>query len=199
MSPLKPLRARTNSIKQTTHLDSTYPHATTGDVFAFSVDCVVFQQDAPTNRVVIQQLLELGQNAEWQRCGVFLTCREDGPDDKNDAWVTLDGVEMPEMSRDLGWSYGRIDVSVRIRQQSSIGVFADQKLQPNDAGLGGLSLVAFPQGVSAQTFPAATWSFAASDGSTISVVESPVSNLRAALVSPTNTMTSGRVSLMDEV
>lgn len=195
-NPLKPLRIRTAHQRQTVVFSKSRPIPMQHEPLEYTLDFPVLGTSASNSRAVIQQLLELGQNAEWQRAGIYLTCREDGVLDANDGWYTLQGVDVPELSQAAGWANAQLDVLLRARRALDIGSYVDAKAVPNDYGLVGTPMAAYPQGLAAG-FPAATWSLAASDGSTISIVENPTTVLRAALTDPNSTMTLGRCAVID--
>lgn len=197
-NPLKPLRVTNRAQSDVVAFDQEYKHLTEGGAITYTVETVGLAGSPNASRAVLAQLIELGQNTRWSRCGIYVVCREDGVSDAQDGWYWLEGVDAAEVTRDLGWANVKIDLTLRRRRRTEIASYVDQKTVPNDLNLGGTALAAYPQGLGSGVWPPSTWTFVAADGSSILAVEAPTTVLRAPLADPVATMTSGRCAAYDE-
>lgn len=202
LSPAKDVQVRTSQNTKSIVWGQSFPVAINSDVVEYSFDVPVFTGSgiepggAAANRALAAQLLELAQNPEWQRAGIYLTMREDFTD-AQDGWYGIASVSTPEDDPSYhGWLMATVAIALRGRRTSAIGTFVDGKAQDNDFALGGTTMGAYPQGIGSG-YPAATYSLAASDGSTIGIVEGPPSVMRAPFSSGINCMTKGRCAALD--
>ena len=77
-SPVKAIKVSSNSGKQTVLFDQEYPYALQSSPVEVDADTVIYES-SPANAILrLTQMIELAQNAEWQRCGFFIQWREDG-------------------------------------------------------------------------------------------------------------------------
>jgi hypothetical protein len=190
-NPVKPIKVATTEGKSAVLFDSTYPYALQSDVPATQFDTVIYQNTPAQALATLHQIEELTQNAEWQRCGVYIQWREDGVQDGEDGWYIIKSAEISEDYIFSGYAEPKIEVELRARKAQTIGTFVDSKAVPNDYNLSGVGLAAFPQGLGVTIFPTATWTYSGFDGSQISVVENPPQIMKGNLQTPVG---SGSVS-----
>ncbi|SRR5258708_6642075 len=195
-NPIKTIKVASTTGKQVVLFDQEYVFGLQSSPVQIDADTVIYET-SPVNALArLTQMIELAQNAEWQRCGLFIQWREDGTVDPEDGWYIIRPTEISEDFLFSSYAEPKISVELRARQRQSIGVYVDSKVVPNDANLAGVGLAAIPMGFVTQ-YPAATWTFAGANGN-ISVIENPISVLRATLSVPNNTMTIGRCAVTDE-
>jgi hypothetical protein len=175
--------------------DATYPYSLQADSKQHNLQHVILEATQTLALVRMHQFEELFMNSEWQRAGVFLTFREDGTLDGEDGWYTLDSLDVDESMIFSAYAEPKLDVSCRRHQQETIGVYVDAKAVPNDLSLSGTTLAVQPGGTT-QGYPLNTWSFAASDGSTILANENPPTTMQMPFTSPTNCMTQQRCTVL---
>ncbi len=197
-NPIKTLAVKMTHARQTIMFGGSFPTALQSDIVEFNIPVPIMGVDAAASRAIVGQLLELAENADWQRAGIYITMRED-VNDVQDGWYGIGSVSAPEdMPAEKGWLEADMDVLLRCRRTSSIGVFVDAKVQVNDLNLGGVATGIYPAGLG-NGYPQATYAMVGVDGSTINLVESPPATMRAPIVSPTDIMSLGRCAVTDEI
>jgi hypothetical protein len=195
-NPVKKIMVSSTTGKQVVLFDAEYAYALQSSPVQVDADTVVYEASPANALARLQQMIELAQNAEWQRAGFFVQWREDGTVDPEDGWYIIRPTTFSEEFIFSAYAEPTISVELRARQRLSIGVYVDSKLVPNDANAAGVGLAALPMGFVTQ-YPAATWTLVGVNGN-ISVIENPISVLRATLSIPNNTMTIGRCAVTDE-
>lgn len=197
--PIKTLKSSASHNTQPIVFDSAYPFAVMGDVIEFSVPTMFFESSQALVLQRMHQLEELQQNAEWQRCGVYIQWREDGINDGEDGWYLLKSVDMSEDIVFSGYTEPVIDVMLRARFANKIGMYVDAKTVASDIS-GGAVPIAFISGdfTAGNIYPATTYSFPASDGSTIYGIENPSSKISGQCTAPANLMSRGRCAVWDD-
>lgn len=196
-SPVKPIKVTMQDGKQTVLLDNTYPYALQPDVVDITVDTVLYTNSQSTLLSLIHQIEELGQNAEWQRAGLFIQWREDGVSDGEDGWYVVKSVDISEDFVFSAYAEPKIDVELRVRQQSNIGIYVDAKAVPNDYNLSGTTMAVYPPGMNTTIYPLSGYSNNGKDASVLQVVENAPSVMKAQLLTPLSVMNSGRCSVFD--
>lgn len=202
-NPIKPIRVVMNgsSVSQAYQgylFDNTYPLAVQKDIQNIEATTAAFSSTVNGALALIHQIEELASNAEWQRCGMYIQWRDDGVQDGEDGWYTFNQVDISEDTIFSGYSEPKISVDLRQRFIPYLGSFIDSKAQPNFKGLSGTTLGAYPGGLDTSNLnPKSTWSYSASDGSTIFVVEGPPNQIQAPLTAPLQTMTMARCAVYD--
>lgn len=195
-NPVKAVKVSTTTGKQVVLFDQEYSYPLQAQPVEVDANTVVYEA-SPVNALArLTQMIELAQNAEWQRCGFFVQWREDGTVDPEDGWYTIRPLEISEEFLFSSYAEATISVELRARQRQSIGIYVDSKAVPNDFNATAVGLAAIPMGFTAQ-YPVATWTFIGANGN-ISMIENPISVLRATLTVPNNTMTIGRCAVTDE-
>jgi hypothetical protein len=195
-NPIKAIKVTSTTGKQTVLFDAEYTYPLQAQPVTVDAPSVIYETSAANAIARLTQILELAQNAEWQRCGLYVQWREDGAADQEDGWYVYKAQDISEELLFSAYAEPTISLELRARVKSSIGVYVDSKALPNDANLAGVGLAALPMGFVTQ-YPAATWTLVGANGN-ISVVENPTSILRATLSLPINTMTMGRCIVTDE-
>lgn len=196
-SPIKNTKISTNLGHEQLLFDSTYPLPISSDVPEQDFTTMVWETSQALAIARLMQIKELHQNQEWQRCGLFIIWREDGVNDPEDGWYVIRDTDIHEDLLVAGYSAPQISVELRDRLGVSIGAFVDQKAQPNDANLGGTTLACLPMGFSNPYPQPLSFALQSSDGA-LTVFENTTSVIRAAFVSPVNTMTLGRCKAFDQ-
>jgi hypothetical protein len=195
-NPVKAIKVTSTTGKQTVLFDQEYTYPLQSQPVTVDAPSVVYESTPQNAAARMTQILELAQNAEWQRCGLYVQWREDGAADQEDGWYVYKTQDFAEDLLFSSYAEPTISLELRARVKSSVGVFVDSKALPNDANLGGVGLAALPAGFITQ-YPAATWTFVGANGN-ISVIENPTSVVRATLSLPINTMTMARCIVTDE-
>jgi hypothetical protein len=196
-NPLKDVKVVGKPGAQVILFDQEYPVALQAGPQETSSDLTIIETTQALALARIQQIKELFRNKEWERCGIPIVWREDGVSDPDDGWYSLANVDVNDDFIFSGYSEPRIDVELRAVQKPGVGVYVDAKAVPNDANLAGTTLAAYPAGLTG-VYPAATFTFAGANG-TVSVVENPISNMRATLSSLVAIASQGRCKVKDEV
>jgi hypothetical protein len=199
-SPIKPIKVSMGSALQTVLFDNTYPYALQSNAPETVIDTVIYASTQAAALALVHQIEEMAQNAEWQRCGLFIQWREDGVSDGEDGWYIIKSAEISEDIIFSAYAEPKIDVELRLRQNQNMGVYVDAKAVPNDYNLSGVALAAYPQGIGATIYPASTWTYTGKDGASILVVESAPQILKAqgtTFAGANSIMTSGRCSCFD--
>ena len=77
-NPVKAIKVTSTTGKQTVLFDQEYSYPLQSSPVAVDAPSVVYET-SPANAIArLTQILELAQNAEWQRCGLYVQWREDG-------------------------------------------------------------------------------------------------------------------------
>ncbi|HEV2036944.1 MAG TPA: hypothetical protein VGU71_22560 [Candidatus Dormibacteraeota bacterium] len=195
-NPVKAIRVASTTGKQVVLFDQEYPYPLQPGPVGIDAETVVYEASPAAALMRLTQILELSQNAEWQRCGMFTQWREDGIQDPEDGWYIFRSNDLSEDLLFSSYAEPKIQVELRARQRSSIGVYVDSKAVPNDANLSGVGLAALPMGFTAQ-YPVTTWTLPGANGN-ILAIENPIAVLRATLTTPITTMTQGRCRVSDQ-
>ncbi len=178
--------------------DRTYPLAVQSDVQSVDTTTAAFASTTAGILALIHQIEELAANAEWQRCGMFIQWRDDGVPDGEDGWYFFNDVEISESLIFSGYAEPKINLALRQRLIPYLGSFVDAKAQANYWNFSGTTLAAYPGGLDTSNLnPKSTWSYSASDGSTIFVVEGPPAQIQAPLQTPLQTMSMARCAMYD--
>lgn len=202
-NPIKPIKVTLNGqAVQQGHqgylFEDTYPLAVQKDVQTIQTTTAAFSSTVAGALALIHQIEELASNAEWQRCGLYIQWRDDGVLDGEDGWYTFADCEISESLIFSGYSEPKISLDLRQRYIPYLGSFVDTKAQPNYWNLSGTTLAAYPGGLDTSNLnPKSTYSYSASDGSTIFVVEGPPAQIQAPLTAPLQTMSMARCAVYD--
>ena len=198
-SPVKKISVTSTSGATTTQVvlfDQEYGYSLQPGPVDIDADTSIYEASPANALARLTQIIELSQNSEWQRCGVFIQWREDGTTDPEDGWYIIRPQSFSEEFLFSSYAEPTISVELRARQRTAVGVYTDAKALPNDANLSGVGLAALPMGMSS-TFPVTNWTFPGLNGN-IFVWENPTSVMRAGLNTPTTVMTQGRCMVTDE-
>ena len=153
-NPVKTINVTTTTGKQVVLFDQEYGYAMQPGPVDIDAPTVIYEASPSDALTRLTQMIELSQNSEWQRCGVFITWREDGVNDPEDGWYIIRPQQFSEEFLFSAYAEPTISVELRTRRRNSVGIFTDSKALPNDFNLPGVGLAAVPMGMSAQ-FPAA--------------------------------------------